>query len=130
MAKIQFIGGNEVLLEMAIRSGTDAVEEAVKAGAELLKTYTYNKGRAMGVKRTGDTLGALTVKTPKRGSDGWVCYVTYTGTNRKGNRNAEVAFINEYGKRGQPARPFNRLALENGEQAVIQRMEDTLLKSD
>ena len=82
----------------------------------------------MGVKRTGDTLGALTVKAPKKGADGWECYVTYTGRNRKGNRNAEVAFINEYGKRHQPARAFNRLAVETGEQAIVQRMGDVLLK--
>ena len=130
LAKIQFISGNKTLFELALSSDTADVQAAVAAGADLLKTYTYNKGRAMGVKRTGDTLGALTVKAPKRSKDGWACYVTYTGLNRKGNRNAEVAFINEYGKRGQAARPFNRLALESGEDAVIQRMEETLIKDD
>ena len=128
MAKIQFISGNKTLFELALSSDTADVQAAVAAGADLLKTYTYNKGRSMGVYRTGDTLGALTVKAPKRSKDGWACYVTYTGLNRKGNRNAEVAFINEYGKRHQPARAFNRLAVETGEQAIVQRMGDVLLK--
>ena len=128
MAKIQFISGNKTLFELALSSDTADVQAAVAAGADLLKTYTYNKGRSMGVYRTGDTLGALTVKAPKKGADGWECYVTYTGRNRKGNRNAEVAFINEYGKRHQPARAFNRLAVETGEQAIVQRMGDVLLK--
>lgn len=128
MAKIQFVSGGNTLLELALAADTKDIEAAVEAGAKLLKTYTYNKGRSMGVWRTGQTLGAITVKAPKRGTDGWVCYVTYDGRNHKGNRNAEVAFINEYGKRKQPARAFNRLALENGEAAIIQRMEDILTK--
>ncbi len=128
MAKIQFVSGGNTLLELALKADTKDIEAAVETGAKLLKTYTYNKGRSMGVWRTGQTLGALTVKSPKRGENGWVCYVTYAGTNRKGNRNAEVAFINEYGKKKQPARAFNRLALENGESAIIQRMEDVLTK--
>lgn len=32
----------------------------------------------------------------------------------KGERRAKIAFINEYGKHGQPARPFIRLAIESG----------------
>lgn len=128
MGKIIFTSNSQKLFELALNADTESVEAAVEAGAELLKTYTDNKGRAMGVKRTGDTLRALTVKTPKKDADGWECYVTYTGVNRKGNRNAEVAFINEYGKRKQPARAFNRLAAENGEAAIIQRMEDILTK--
>ena len=128
MAKIQFVSGGNTLLELALRADTKDIEAAVEAGAKLLKTYTYNKGRSMGVWRTRQTLGAITVKAPKRGTDGWVCYVTYDGRNRKGNRNAEVAFINEYGKRKQPARAFNRLAVENGEAAIIQRMENILTK--
>lgn len=133
MAKIQFVSGGNTLLELALTADTKDIEAAVEAGAKLLKTYTYNKGRSMGVWRTGQTgeghvLDAITVKAPKRGTDGWVCYVTYTGIKRKNTRNAEVAFINEYGKRKQPARAFNRLALENGEAAIIQRMEDILTK--
>ena len=40
-------------------------------------------------------------------------------TDARGTRNAEVAFINEYGKRGQPARPAIRDANERkGQEAV------------
>lgn len=73
LAKIQFISGNKTLFELALSSDTADVQAAVAAGADLLKTYTYNKGRSMGVYRTGDTLGALTVKAPKRSKDGWAC---------------------------------------------------------
>ena len=43
--------------------------------------------------------------------------VTFSGTRTRGRtrtRNAEIAFINEYGKRNQPARPFIRTAAETG----------------
>lgn len=125
MASIQFTMNSSTLIE--IESASGAMSEAVKAGAELLKTYTKNTGRQIeGPYKTGQTLAALTVKTPRKGADGWESYVTYNGVNRKGNRNAEVAFLNEYGARGHVARPFNRQALEQGEGPIIQRMEDVL----
>lgn len=40
------------------------------------------------------------------------------GQNRTKVRNAEIAFVNEYGKRGQPARSFIRTALSRYETAI------------
>lgn len=130
MAKIIFASGSRDIAELALNASEDQIKAAVEAGAKLLKDYTGNTGRSMGIWRTGDTLKSLTVKAAKRSADGWVCYVTYNGRNRKGNRNAEVAFINEYGKRGQPARPFNETAVSKAEEAVMQRMRDILNKDE
>ena len=41
--------------------------------------------------------------------------VTFSGSRQRGNtktRNAEIAFVNEYGRQGQTARPFIRQAGE------------------
>lgn len=49
--------------------------------------------------------------------------------NSDGNRNAEVAFINEFGKsgkhgkKGQPARPFIRTANEAAEERATEAEE-------
>lgn len=127
MAKINFIDSGSKLLELSMNATADALNDAVKAGAELLKTYTKNTGKQIeGPYKTGQTLASITVKSPKRGKDGWTAYVTYNGVNRKGNRNAEVAFLNEYGARGHVARPFNQQAVAQGEGPVIQKMEDIL----
>ena len=51
MGKIIFTSNSKKLFELVLDAGEENVEAAVEAGAKLLKTYTYNKGRAMGVKR-------------------------------------------------------------------------------
>ena len=111
-----------------IRANADsaAIRRALEAGAELGKTFIYNQGRAMGVWRTHQTLDSIKVNKPGKNSHGAYIDITFDGLNKKGNRNAEVAFINEYGKRGQPARAFNRLGLDEHEEEIVQRMEDVL----
>ena len=79
------------------------------------------------VKRTGETLGVrdpessvhildhITHSKPKKTETGGYSDVTFSGSRTRGRtktRNAEIAFINEYGKRGQPARPFIATAAE------------------
>ena len=47
--------------------------------------------------------------------------ITFDGTRKRGNtitRNAEIAFVNEYGKRGQDARPFMKTALSQNEALI------------
>lgn len=41
------------------------------------------------------------------------------GHNKRGTRNAEVAFVNEFGKRGQPGRPALKTANERKEQEAV-----------
>lgn len=61
-------------------------------------------------------------------------YVSPKGTRSDGNkrRNAEVAFVNEYGKAGQPARPFINTANEKSADAAVEAaagVYDKYLKS-
>lgn len=59
-------------------------------------------------------------------------YVYPQGTNERGNRNAEVAFINEFGKHGQPARPFIKTANEEAADTAVEaaaKVYDKYLKS-
>jgi len=127
MAIITFSSAGQDVFQAAMQAAPNDLKEAVKAGAEVLKTYTKSTGQMIeGPYATGQTLAALTVKTPVTRGGNPTCYVTYTGTNRRGNRNAEVAFLNEYGARGKAARPFNLKAVQRGEQAILRRMEDII----
>lgn len=127
MAIVTFASDGMDIFSKAMEAAPEDLKEAVKAGAELLKTYTKETGQMIeGPYRTGQTLAALTVKTPGIRGGNPTCYVTYTGVNRKGNRNAEVAFLNEYGARGKAARPFNLKAVQRGENAILQRMEEII----
>lgn len=105
--------------------GQNAVA-AVKEAAEYLKTELYNEGKAMGVWRTGQTLESLTVGNVRQGADTVSCTVSYQGKNRKGRPNAEVAFVNEYGKRGQAARPFNQRGRDKAAPHIEQIIKDAL----
>ncbi|MDE7261955.1 MAG: hypothetical protein K2N78_07875 [Oscillospiraceae bacterium] len=72
---------------------------------------------------TGDTARSIKKGKIKKGKDGKCISVSPQGTNRRGERNAAVAFINEYGKRGQPARPAIRTANAEAESAAIEAGE-------
>ena len=61
-------------------------------------------------------------KVKKTGLDKSIT-VAPTGTNKRGTRNAEVAFVNEYGKKGQPGRPAIRIANEQKEKEAVEAGE-------
>lgn len=101
----------------------DAVaREMLGAEAEIVEEAQRRTGEAMGVHRTGATLDAIGHTGMKRGPDGTRSLsVSLRGTNAKGVRNAEVAFLNEYGVpgRGIPARPFIRTANEQAADSAV-----------
>lgn len=93
------------------------------------------------IKRTGESMGVrdpesnvhildkITTAKPKFTSAGGYKDITFSGTRRRGNtttRNAEIAFINEYGKRGQPARPFISKAMTENEEKIAAAGGDVL----
>lgn len=114
-ANLETAGLDDLMLDLeAIMDIPDEVAEKILlAEAEIVERVQKETGKAMGVHRTGVTLAAITHGKMKRASTGdREVYVYPQGVNAEGNRNAEVAFINEYGKRGQKARPFIRTANE------------------
>lgn len=127
MPKITFEIANQDLFQKMLDGADGAIRRGVKAGADLLSTCTKNYGRSMwrGPYSTGTTIAALTVEQKSDTK----AVLTYEGENARGTRNAEVAFINEYGKRGQAARPANRSALDDNETAIQQRIADEIFKS-
>lgn len=92
----------------------DVIDEMLEAAIDVVLDAQYKKGIAYGVHRTGDTLKSLEKSKPREipKGNGRCAFVYFDGKNPDGNRNAEVAFINEFGKEGQPARPFIRDAVE------------------
>ena len=104
-------------------------DEMLRAGAEVVAKAQREKVRAYGIydgsspRHVADTIKPGRVKL-KKGQR--VIYVTPTGSRRRGKsvtRNAEILFVNEYGKRGQKARPAIRDANEAcAEQMVSAQM--------
>lgn len=95
------------------------IDDMLKAEADVIEPEQHRTAKSMGVYRTGVTEGSIKRTTVKSGSDGRYLSIYPQGKNADGNSNAEVAFINEFGKRGQPARPFIDTANKNkSDQAV------------
>jgi hypothetical protein len=92
-------------------------EEALNAMADVAVREIRDTGESMGVRDENSNvhiLDHLITKKAKKTDDGGRKKISFDGTRHRGNtdtRNAEIAFVNEYGKRGQPARPFMRTAL-------------------
>lgn len=87
----------------------DVAQAMLDAEAQVVEEAQIAQGMAMGVYDTGDTLRSIRRGRMKRTKEGGrAVYVTPQGVNDKGERNAAVAFMNEYGvpSRRIPARPF------------------------
>lgn len=103
LSRIPDEGKKEILTAMA----TVAMEEQKKTGLAMGVYDRQNPG-----KHAIDSIG---LTKPKITEDGGKISVTFKGTrtdknHKKKVRNAEIMFINNYGKRGQEPRPFVRTA--------------------
>lgn len=104
-------------------------DEMLQAGAEVVAQAQREKVRDYGIydgssaQHVADSIKPGKIKLQKGQR---VIYVSPTGSRMRGNsvtRNAEILFVNEYGKRGQRARPAVRDANEAcAEQMVTAQM--------
>lgn len=85
-------------------------EALVYTAADMLRNGGHDaKGNKVNYS-TGDLAGSIKRERPKKRKSGPVSFIRFEGMQH-GNRNAEVAFVNEYGKKKQPARPFIKTAM-------------------
>lgn len=137
MAKLSVDGLDDLILSLQeIEDIPDDVAAAMlDAEAQVVEEAQIAQGVTMGVYDTGDTLRSIRRGRMKRAKDGGrVVYVTPQGVNDKEERNAAVAFINEYGvpSRKIPARPFIKLANEAAASPAVEeaaKIYDEFLKS-
>src|SRR5574344_1732418 len=108
MAEFGVAGLDDLMLTMQqiAEIPAEVQDEILNAQADVIVEAQKSKGRSYGVERTGVTINSIKKSKPKSRKGSRVVYVTPTGKNKDGNRNAEVAFVNNYGKRTQAARPF------------------------
>ena len=120
----------ELLKEM-LNAEAGIVQEAQRKTAKSMGVYDES-GRNIG----GHMADSITVgNRVYKSADGAVQYVYPKGSRRRKNStssNAEIAFINEFGKQGQPPRPFIRTANEaSAEKAVeaAEKVSDNFLRT-
>lgn len=102
----------------------DVIAEMLNAEAEIIVEAQKRKAEEYGVHDTGATIESIAsgkVKTTKNGEK--AVYITPKGTREDGVRYSTVAFFNEFGKKGQPARPFIRDANAEAVDAAVDAAE-------
>lgn len=92
----------------------EVLDEMLFAEGEVIKAEQRRSGEKYGVKDTGKTLDSIGFGKIRRTSSGKSMSVYPIGRNAKKDLTAMVAFLNEYGRKGQRARPFIREANEQG----------------
>ncbi len=112
MATFNVVGIDEAIkaLDMAAEEMTRRAPAAAKAGGEVAAKAMADTAP---VGSTGQLSGSIVVKGPYTSAlDGSYCDVFPDGVRKDGERNAEVGFVNEYGRSNMPARPWMRPAIE------------------
>ena len=110
----------------------DVTAEALDAMAAVAADAIRSTGESMGVRDPESDvhiLDRIKPRKPKKTTEGGYEMISFTGTRRRGNtttRNAEIAFVNEYGKKGQPARPFIGTAMNRSADRIQDQAEKVI----
>lgn len=126
MARLEFEGLTELSDAFGrLENIPDSVtSKALTEMGEVAFSHIRRTGESMGVRDPESDvhiLDKMKLTKPKITENGGYAEVTFSGTRTRGNtktRNAEIAFINEYGKRKQDARPFIGTAMSQAEKAI------------
>lgn len=127
MARFDVTGLEDTIREMrrlGEESG-DAARAMLQAGAEKVKGAWRKATEAHGLVDTGDMLESIGfARNPKKIGDMMSVDIYPQGTDRKGVRNAEKAFILHYGTSSRPATRFIDDADAMSEAEAIPAMEE------
>ena len=133
---VTWLDGLMLSMEKIAQLPDEVVDEILNAQADVTVEAQKAAAKALRVEDTGLVLrsikkGRVKVKKGRR-----VLYITPTGSRKRGRkrvRNAEIAFVNEFGKRGQKARPFVRTGNESSARRATEagmEVYDRWLKSN
>ena len=99
-----------------------AVPSMLKAGAEVLVKAEQDEMKALDLVDTGDMMKSVKpTKQKKKGSASYI-EVYPQGKDRKGVSNATKAFVAQYGKSNNPARPWLTAARAKSEADINDAM--------
>jgi HK97 gp10 family phage protein len=138
MAKAEMKMPEDFLLKLSrLGDKTDEIiPRVLEAGGEVV--YRQVKSNLQGVigrgnkedsRSTGQLVGALGVSPAKIDRKGnWDVKIGFAEPRRDGTSNAKIANILEYGKSGQPPRPFLKPAKSQSKTATIEAMTAALEK--
>ena len=112
------------ILPKVLEAGGQVVLERVKSNLSAV----VGKGTKVPSRSTGELESALGLSPakPKRDGSGWNIKVGFAEPRPGGGSNAKIANILEYGKHGQPPKPFLKPAKTQSRKACIETMKSKL----
>lgn len=112
------------ILPRVLEAGGQVVLDKVKSNlSAVVGKGTKNLSRSTG--ELESALGLSPAK-PKRDGSGWDIKVGFAEPRSGGGSNAKIANILEYGKSGQPPKPFLKPAKTQSRKACMETMEAKL----
>lgn len=133
MAKADIRLPEEFLIKLSkLEENTDKIiPEVLKAGGDVVLGAVKSKlGSVIGSgtkypsRSTGELLKALGVSNVRLDKDGnYNLKIGFAEPRSDGGNNAKLASIIEYGKSGQPAKPFLKPAKSSSKKSAIEAME-------
>ena len=100
----------------------DVMGAMLREGADVLAKAQQESADAFGLRDTGMMIESIKPGRARRTPDGGDIAITPEGSRRRGKtttRNAEIAYVNEYGKDGQPGTGFiSKANFEHGPDAI------------
>ena len=136
MAKVEIKMPEDFLLRLSrLGDQTDTIiPKVLEAGGEIVEAKVKSNLQAVighGTKgesrSTGELLSALGISSAKQDKDGnFNVKVGFSEPRPDGKSNAMAAGVLEYGKHGQPPRPFLKPAKSQSKNAAIEAMKAKL----
>ena len=124
LAKLSKLGSeSDAVAERVLKAGSDVVLAKVKSNLSAV----IGSGVKFDKRSTGElerSLGVTPVKVDKEGNHN--VKVGFAEPRRDGDSNAKIANILEYGRHGQPAKPFLKPAKSASKSAAIEAMKRKL----
>ena len=113
------------ILPRVLKAGGEVVEEKVKSNLQrVIGNATKEESRS-----TGELVSALGVSSAKQDRDGnFNVKVGFSEPRTDGKSNTMIAGVLEYGKSGQPPKPFLKPAKSASKTACISAMISALAK--
>lgn len=123
MAEFDVSGLDDLMLSLQdVADLPETVQDAM-LDAQADVVLRAQQSAAQAIADTGQTARALRKSKPRTRKGVRSISIIFAGSRKRGDtttRNAEIAFVNEYGKKGVPARNFIRKANEQSAAASTQ----------
>ena len=124
IAKLSRLGDKtDKVCEKALQAGAEVAEKAISSNLSAV----VGKGTKLPSRSTGQlqkALGVSPVKVDAKGN--YDIKIGFSEPRSDGDSNAKIANILEYGKSGQPPKPFLKPAKSKSRKQIMQAISNTL----